>query len=347
LKSPWSWRTLERESAGGKPLGYAIAAAITLATVGIRHALDASWGTARPFMLFFPTIMVAGRIGGLGPGVLSTAVASLAIDYLWMDPVGSLHIPQTNLESFVIFVLSGLLISALNGTLHAALARAAALHRARETLLAIVAHDLRGPLASISLNATLLRRVRTPEQVDRAAETIASSVGRMDRLISDVLDASRVEVGSVEIRLREEEVAPLLREALEASRHQAEEKKIELTIDVGASLPKLRCDRERVLQVLGNLLTNAVRLTPEGGAIKLTARRAGSFLELEVTDTGPGIEPDDLPYVFDRYWKKGNTGTGLGLYIVHGLVEAQGGKTWARSERGRGASFFVSLPIAE
>jgi signal transduction histidine kinase len=330
----------------GTGLRYALAVVVVALTAAVRHALDPVWGASRPFMLFFPAIMIAGRVGGFGPGAVATALASLAVDWLWLAPTGHIHAPK-NLESFVVFVLSGLLISALNGSLHAALRRAARLHDARETLLAIVAHDLRAPLSAIGLRADTLRRTRSPEVIDKAIATIERSVTRMDRLIGDVLDASRLEAGTLEVVLREAMAGPIVRDAIEASLPVAATKKIDLTSTVPSDLPALLCDPERVLQVLGNLLANAMKLTPDGGTIALTARRAGAFVELGVTDSGPGIDSHDLAHVFERYWRKSPTGTGLGLYIVHGLVKAQGGRTWARSEPGHGATFVVALPIAE
>ena len=137
-KKHLTW-TIDETVPRGRPTAYALAIAVTAITIVVRHSLDASWGSARPFVLFFPAIMIAGRVEGFGPGVASTIVSSLAIDFLWLGPVGSFHlIHSKNVESFVIFFLSGILISALNGSLHNAIRRAETLHTARETLLAIV-----------------------------------------------------------------------------------------------------------------------------------------------------------------------------------------------------------------
>jgi len=331
-----------------RPAAYALAVVVTAATVLGRYSLDSVWGTTKPFMLFFPAVMVVGRVGGFGPGILSTVLSSLAIDYFWTEPFGRFHVPEPkNIASFVVFVASGVLVSALNGSLHAAMRRAGRLHDARETLLAVVAHDLRNPLSTISLNVKLLRRkVPDPDALGRALGVIDRSVGRMDRLISDILDASKLESGTVDVVLREEPVAPLAIEALETFTPSASAKKIELTSSVPTDLPPIQCDRERVLQILGNLIGNAIKFTPDGGKIAFAAARAGRFVQLVVTDSGPGIARNDLAHVFDRYWTKGGSGAGLGLHIVHGLVTAQGGRTWVESEPGHGASIFVTLPVA-
>jgi signal transduction histidine kinase len=341
-------RKVENALLERRPLAYAVAVVITVLAVLGRLSLDAAWGTTKPFMLFFPALMIVGRLGGFGPGVLATAMSTLAIDYFWTEPFGRFHLPEAkNLTSFVIFVASGVLVSALNGSLHASMRRARRLLETRETLLATVAHDLRNPLGSIGLSVSLLRRkAQSPEATDRALATIDRSVLRMDRLISDILDASRLEAGRVDIVLRDEPVTPLALEALEAHAPSASAKQIEVTSSVAADLPLIRCDRERVLQILGNLFGNAIKFTPGGGKIAFEVTRAGHFVQLRVSDSGPGIAPDDVAHVFDRYWKKGS-GTGLGLYIVRGLVAAQGGRAWVESEVGRGASVFVALPIAE
>jgi signal transduction histidine kinase len=342
-------RGIERHFLRHRPSAYALSVVVTLATVLCRHSLDAAWGTTKPFMLFFPALMVVGRLGGFGPGVLSTLLSSLAIDYFWTEPYLELHVPESkNMASFAIFIASGLLVSALNGSLLASMRRAGRLHDARETLLAIVAHDLRNPLGAIAMNAELLARPgRTPEATQHALATIERSVLRMDRLISDVLDANKLETGRVDVVLREEPISPLALEALETFLPSAKAHEIELTSAVPTDLPSVRCDRERVLQILGNILGNALKFTPAGGKVALSATRKERFVSLLVRDSGPGIAPRDLPHVFDRYWKKGGAGTGLGLYIVHGLVAAQGGEAWVESEPGRGTSVFVTLPIAD
>ena len=327
---------------------YALAVAVTGATILSRHALDPIWGTSKPFILFFPAVMVVGRLGGFGPGVLATGLSSLAIDYFWTEPFGRFHVPEAkNVTSFAVFVASALLISALCGSLHAAIRRASRLHEARETLLAIVARDLRNPLGVIAMNVELLRRRdRSPEAMAHAVGLMNRSVARMDHLIGDILDASKLESGTVDVVLREEPVAPLAIEALETFTPSASAKKIELTSSVPTDLPPIQCDRERVLQILGNLIGNAIKFTPDGGKIAFAAARAGRFVQLVVTDSGPGIARNDLAHVFDRYWTKGGSGAGLGLHIVHGLVTAQGGRTWVESEPGHGASIFVTLPVA-
>jgi signal transduction histidine kinase len=339
------WRSILRS----RPLAYVLAILVTLVTVLFRHAFDSVWGTKMPFMLFFPAIMVVGRLGGLGPGVLSTVLSTLAIDYYWIEPVGTLHLPTPkNVPSFVVFVASGLLISALNGSLHAAMRRTDRLRDARETLLSIVAHDLRNPLGSISMSAGSLRRKgHDPEASAQALDMIERCVGRMDRLIADVLDATKLESGGVAVVLREELVAPLALEVVEAFIPSARANRIELVSSVPPDLPPIRCDRDRVVQILGNLLGNALKFTPGGGRIALAATHTGPFVQLKVSDSGPGIAPRDLAHVFERYWRKGGSGAGLGLFIVHGLVAAQGGRAWVESEPGRGASVFVALPIVK
>jgi signal transduction histidine kinase len=130
----------------------------------------------------------------------------------------------------------------------------------------------------------------------------------------------------------------------------ARQKKVRLERELPSEPFEIHCDRGRVLQVFGNLIGNAIKFTPEGGAIKLRAEQRGEEALFSVADTGPGIAPDELPHVFDRYWQAKETaclGTGLGLSIAGGLVEAHGGRIWVESTPGQGATFFFTIPMAD
>lgn len=223
--------------------------------------------------------------------------------------------------------------------------------RAREDLLAVVSHDLRNPLNVVQLGAALLLRERPgvarDEHVVKHASRIRDASDRALRLISDLLDWGRLEAGHLPLELGEEDSAALLAEAVESVRALAEAHRLHVTLDVPEGLPQVRCDRTRVLQVLGNLLGNAVKFTEAGGHITVGARLQGMELTLHVRDTGKGIAPDQLPYVFDRYWQAkdaASRGTGLGLAIAKGLVQAHGGRIWAESTPGQGSTFSFSLP---
>ncbi len=226
--------------------------------------------------------------------------------------------------------------------------------RAREDLLAVVSHDLRSPLASITLGATMLANALPSAGEDgrrarRTAESILRSAEQMGHLISDLLDAARIEAGGLSVAQERNDAAAIIGEALELIRPLAESKRLKIAQDVAAELPPILSDRDRILQVLENLFDNAVKFTPEDGVITIAAEAEGDSVRFRVADTGPGIPSDALPHLFDRYWQASHSrrgGAGLGLYIAKGIVESHGGRLWATSGPGQGSTFSFTLPAA-
>lgn len=225
--------------------------------------------------------------------------------------------------------------------------------RGRDDLLGLVSHDLRNPLGLIVLHTAALQKRLEPAQLSDAArkqiEGIRRSAERMTRLIQDLLDSASIEAGHVSIQRERVAIVPLVNEAIEAHELLATGKALCLEVDVAPDVPAVFADAARLQQILGNLVTNAIKFTPGGGSVVVRAERQGEFVRFSVSDTGPGISEEDLPHVFDRFWQARRTaglGTGLGLFISRGLVEAQGGKLWLESTIGRGTTFYFTLPIA-
>ncbi|XXF77656.1 PAS domain-containing sensor histidine kinase [Myxococcaceae bacterium GXIMD 01537] len=223
--------------------------------------------------------------------------------------------------------------------------------RAREDLLAIVSHDLKNPLGVVQLSSALLLRGRPgmprDEQVHKQASRIQAASERMSRLISDLLDWGRIEAGQLPLEPAINGAAALLAEALEGIRPLAEAKHLQVVTALPDESLRVCCDRTRVLQVLGNLLGNALKFTPDGGQVRVSAGVRGTEVCFEVEDTGQGIAPEQLPSVFDRYWQAKDAvgrGSGLGLAIAKGIVETHGGRIWARSTLGQGSVFTFTLP---
>jgi signal transduction histidine kinase len=223
--------------------------------------------------------------------------------------------------------------------------------RTRDEVLALVAHDLRNPLNVVLSSGTFL--LDTVDGLEPGAreqlEMIRRAVGQMDRLIQDLLEVSGMEAGNISIAPQEEPVDRLLRSACRTMEHAAMEKRIELSCEHAAAVPPVNADRDRIDQVLGNLIANAVRFTPRGGRVSVGAESAGEWVRFSVTDTGVGIHAADLPYVFDRFWQAQRSregGAGLGLAIARGIVVAHGGEMWVESERETGSTFFFTLPAA-
>jgi signal transduction histidine kinase len=226
--------------------------------------------------------------------------------------------------------------------------------RARDTMLAIVSHDLRNPLNAVLLSASFLLDVGTAklgtELLEKQLRVIRRSTQMANRLIEDLLDVARIEAGRLSIEPRAQDAGVLVAEAYEALRLSAEEKSIQLEHEVPDEIPATCADRDRVIQVLCNLGANAIKFTPRGGRVVLRAEPAEGEVRFSVSDTGSGVPAEQLEHIFDRYWQANRAdrrGVGLGLAIVKGIVEAHGGKVWVESEVGVGTTCYFTVSTAD
>jgi signal transduction histidine kinase len=220
---------------------------------------------------------------------------------------------------------------------------------AREQVLKIVSHDLRNPLHTISMCAALLLDLPLPpEQQASHLQRIKRAGERMNRLIQDLMDVAKLEAGRVGIDARRMEVAPIVREAHEMLAPLATEKNIRLDGVCAESLPTIMADAGRVLQVLSNLVGNALKFTPANGRVVIRADAAPGGVRFSVSDTGQGIPPEQLAKIFGRFWQANpadRRGIGLGLTIAKGIVEAHGGRIWVESRVGEGTTFHFTLGV--
>jgi signal transduction histidine kinase len=231
---------------------------------------------------------------------------------------------------------------------HQALEAARKAVAARDELMGIVAHDLRNPLGAIRMRAIMLGTRAESEEARKHAQSIENVTMRMGFLINTLLDVATLEAGRFSVTPGPCDVTDLLCDVIEMFASLAASKQIRLERKV----PQLtiRADRERTIQVLSNLVGNAVKFTPEGGQVTIAAERRSEAVCFVVSDTGPGIAKEDLPHVFSRFWKHdvpGNKSTGLGLFIAKGIVDAHGGRLWVESVMGRGSTFYFTLPVGE
>ncbi|NUO62252.1 MAG: HAMP domain-containing histidine kinase [Gemmatimonadaceae bacterium] len=223
--------------------------------------------------------------------------------------------------------------------------------RSRDQVLSIVSHDLRNPLGTITMATSFLLEI-VPDDEARATERrqlemIKRAAGTMNRMIGDLLDVTRIESGRLSVERAPTEVEPVVDEAIALHRPLAEAAQIALARDVAQGLPRMCADRHRLSQILSNLIGNAIKFTPRGGTVTVSAAAEPGGILWRVSDTGQGIPADQLPHLFDRFWQARRTdrrGLGLGLVIVEGLVKAHGGGIHVASEPGRGTTISFSIP---
>ncbi len=224
---------------------------------------------------------------------------------------------------------------------------------ARRHLLAAVSHDLRTPLSAIRVMLEAIEDgvVDDVETIERYHRAMQGEVARLSGLIDDLFELSQIEAGVLGLRRERAAVGDLIAETAEAMRAEAERAGVRLCCDVPAALPPISADMQKLHRVLGNLLANAVRHTPAGGVVRLSASVHESEIAIVVADSGEGIAPEDLPHVFERFYRgdksrsRAGGGAGLGLAIARGLVQAHGGRIDVESAPGAGAAFSVHLPL--
>jgi signal transduction histidine kinase/CheY-like chemotaxis protein len=359
-----------------KSLQYFVAIAATAVALAARFMLESALGFVAPFILFTLAVVVAAWDGGLGPGILATALGAVLGSYFFIEPLHSLriHSDARGVEE-VLFLCTGVAISVLSQarlTLEAKRrqllaseqearraaeeARRAAeeANRLKDEFLSIVSHELRTPLTAINGWAMMLKAGRLDAaQTATALETIVRSAKSQNQLIDDLLDVSRIIAGKMRLVVTPVNLGSVIEAAVETVRPAAEAKGIRLSSLVTPGVETVSGDAERLQQVVWNLLSNAVKFAPKGGRVEVRLERADSYVNIIVSDNGQGIKPEFLPYVFERFRQEdGGTsrqkgGLGLGLAIVRHLVELHGGTVRAASEGlGKGATFTVILPIA-
>jgi CheY-like chemotaxis protein len=219
----------------------------------------------------------------------------------------------------------------------------------RDALLSVVAHDLRNPLNIISLAANTLLPRLSDASSRRTIERILRSAQRADRMIRDLLAAGAIETGRFTMDKQPVQTAELLLGALESQHSLAAAASVIVAADVSPELPPLEADEERLLDVLENLIGNAVKFTSPGGTITVGAKAQDNEVLVWVKDSGTGIRPEQLPHIFDRFWQADQAerrGVGLGLSICKAIVEAHNGRIWAESAVGVGTTMFFTIPAA-
>jgi len=229
----------------------------------------------------------------------------------------------------------------------------------KSEFVSIASHELRTPLASIKNAVQLILQGKTGEINENQKKFLSMAdrnISRLTNILNDLLNLSRIESGKIEMKIEELDPRALIEFILSSLRPQADGKSAQLKIEIGKKLPSVYGDREKVEQILTNLVGNAIKFTPEGGEISVSAQpspRGGNKLAISVRDSGIGISEDQQEKIFEKFHQvegslhRSVSGTGLGLAITKGLVEAHHGEIWVESEIGKGSTFTFTLPISE
>ncbi|MEX1183276.1 MAG: HAMP domain-containing sensor histidine kinase [Gemmatimonadota bacterium] len=322
---------------GGAPLGAAMAGVTACALIAFSGSLRLSRSAAR----FTTTTAVGAALviaAAAGMELLPTAFLGAAV--------------------FVTGLLSSRLTRVIRRVITNEIARvqlarlyddAREAADAREEVLKIVSHDLRNPLSTIGMAAEMMLEAADADTQARSVSIIRRTTDRMNRMVQDLLDVAKLETGRLAIEVEDTAVAVLIDEVIETLAPLAAEKELTLTAVLDPDLPGICVDRGRILQVLSNLIGNAIKFTPGGGQITLHARPEDDAVRCAVTDTGPGIPADQMQRIFGRFWQaqpSDRRGLGLGLTIAKSIVEAHGGRIGAESRPGEGTEFWFTVPAA-
>ncbi|HJQ20111.1 MAG TPA: HAMP domain-containing sensor histidine kinase [Gemmatimonadaceae bacterium] len=307
-------------------------------------------------LVYAAVVAITARFFGTGPALMNSGLSIVLMDLTILPPRGSIELTHPEeLADILLFIVLVLVISGTTHSLRLAQRRAENLARAaeegartREQVLAIVAHDLRNPLAAIRSALALLQEPGVSEETRRKMLDVARrSLDQTHRLTSDLLDITRLETGNLALEREAVVAGVLLNEIAEGLGPIARERGLTLQTAAISDACVAHVDSARMRQVISNLIGNAIKFTPPGGRIVLRASRVGKDVQFEVADSGPGIAKDDQPHLFDRFWQARKTdgrGVGLGLTIAKQIVEAHGGRIWVESEPGRGSRFLFTVP---
>ncbi len=311
---------------------------------------------------FLVSIIISALLCGLVIAVTTVVLAGFSLAFFYLSPIYSFELVnrEDKLQLFF-FVLLGLFLAWIGSSLRKANRLAVEAVRARDDLLAIVSHDLKNPLSVVIMNIILLERNIGSQLIEhrqgqgdvkKNLRLIKNSVTRMSRLIEDIQEIGKAEDGILTVNLDSCWVEELVKDANEEMRVLASEKSIQLEICLESSVAKqmVLCDRQRILQVFSNLIGNAIKFSPLNSKIEIGAYAYSSvMIKFFVSDQGTGIAPADISCLFQRRWqasKLSRDGSGLGLWITKGIIEAHHGIVDVKSEVGAGASFYFTLPLS-
>ena len=348
--------------------GYLIALLLTSLAILTSLTMQAMTGGRVVIMPFFPAVIAVALYAGVGPAV-SCAVTTIIVALIaWRGSGGNAQwLGTSDVWALVTFALSAGLIIAIAERLRRAEQRRATLFtlerqareeaervgRMKDEFLATLSHELRNPLSAIVGWAQVLHTQPLPPQVVRGLETIERNARAQTRIIDDLLDMSRIVAGTTRLDVRPVDLQRIVDAAISPMHPAANAKQIVIERISDGTTTTARCDPDRLSQVIWNLLSNAVKFTPVGGRVEIRIEQLPGQAEIRVSDSGIGIDPAFLPFVFDRFRQadssitREHSGLGLGLSICKHLIELHGGTIRASSAgHGKGAAFTIRLPLS-
>lgn len=347
------------------PLRYTTAVTAVVLVLSVTAVLEPVMLRAPSAQLFAVVLAVAWLVG-LGPATVAAGLGVVALAYLAEEHGGAWRLDERDAFWMALFFVTVLVMASLASATRRLederlelLARerdarleAEAANRAKDDFLAIVSHELRSPLTAILGWSHVLRTGKLgSSEADRALETIERNIRLQATLVDDLLDIARAVAGKLDMTLREVEVSIIAHDVVHAYQPRAQAAGVTVTGD-GSGDVRVLGDSHRLQQVIGNLVSNAIKFTPAPGSVHVTVTREAGHARIVVRDTGQGIDPALLPHVFDRFHqgesgRRRHEGLGLGLAIVKYIVEEHGGAVSVESPGcGKGSSFIVDLPLA-
>jgi signal transduction histidine kinase len=302
---------------------------------------------------FFLPILEAGAVALSLSLILAFALSRWVADPLQRVVVAARNYPSDDIKPVVPHGPHE--VQDLTRAFNSMVGRVQSSQRSQRDFVANVSHELKTPLTSIQgfAQAILDDTANTPEARKQAAQIIYDESGRMHRMALDLLDLARLEAGTADLKMTNVDMQALLNNMIVKFALQAEKENVKMQLNAPPDLPVIVGDGDRLAQVFTNLVDNALKFTPAGGEIALSAKKAEAEMELSVADTGSGVPKEALSRLFDRFYQADPSraggekhGAGLGLAIVKEIVDAHGGKIGVRSEVGGGTTFTIRLPLA-
>jgi signal transduction histidine kinase len=326
----------------------------TIAGLAVAVAVGFSFSLANlkpsPASFFLAAVMVSAWYGGLRAGLFATVLAALVFDLFFLPPIYTPAVALSDGVRLAVFVAAAALVSSLNAARLRNLDELRLEAQRKDNFLAVLAHELRSPLSPLLHGLAILRhgRANAGDQT-RAWEVMERQIHQLSRLVDDLLDASRVIKGKIQLRREHLQANQVIAQAVEAVRPLINDRGQQLEIVPSAGPIVFEADPVRLHQILVNLLTNAARYTEPGGSIQVLSEQSGGVVVLRVRDSGAGLAPEALRKIFEPFVQVeggAHGGLGLGLSLVRGLVELHGGSITATSAGvGHGSEFIVRLPL--